>query len=387
MIGYIERKFASKLTMTDKEGLKAIIETLEEEALKKYFLNKLETILPNKEEKIVSNLVPVPAPIKPIVQEEKPYLNMDNDKNHDVLNLLSIDKLESNKYKDNADKNNLDGGGRKLQVYYQGYLDRTPMFFRSNGNSLDLLDFYRGKSVFIVSNGPSFRNVDWNKLKQPGIITYGLNNGAGFFRPNLWTCVDNPIKFLDNIWLDPVIMKIVPNGLFEKYIWDFRKKQVSPMKVKDCPNVVGFRRNEIFNKDTWMTEETINWGNHGKLGGSRSVNIAMLRIAFLLGFKKIYLLGFDFNFDNNDPYFFKEIRKSEKHQNAVFAKKNDYYFTELRPEFEKFGVEIFNCTENSKLTVFPQKKLEDALKENVVELYPNIEGYDFAVCPKYTDRN
>ena len=107
---------------------------------------------------------------------------------------------------------------------------------------VDLIDLYQNKAVFIINNGPSFQGVDQDKLKQPGIITYGLNNGAHSFRPNLWSCVDDPTRFMRSIWSDPTITKIVPRDIFERPIWNTSKDTYSKDLVGDFPNVFGFKK-------------------------------------------------------------------------------------------------------------------------------------------------
>lgn len=67
----------------------------------------------------------------------------------------------------------------------------SPMFFRRNGSPVDLIDLYRGQSVFLICNGPSFSTIDQGQLKQPGILTFGMNNGAHSFRTCFWACVDD----------------------------------------------------------------------------------------------------------------------------------------------------------------------------------------------------
>ena len=79
------------------------------------------------------------------------------------------------------------------------------------------------------------------------------------------------------------MIKFVPMAHFEKRIWDVKADQPSQERVRDFPNVIGYRRNEAFNAGQWLVEDTINWGNHTKRGGGRSVMLVALRIAFSAG--------------------------------------------------------------------------------------------------------
>jgi hypothetical protein len=247
------------------------------------------------------------------------------------------------------------------------FFQPVPFFFTREGSQLNLLGHYRGGSIFIICNGPSFAALDHDKLRLPGIMTYGMNNGAATFRPNFWTCVDDPSRFLKSIWADPSIMKFVPQAHFEKKLFDSidGKWQMTKTKVGECPNVVGYRRNEKFMAERFLFEDTINWGNHKDYGGGRSVMLPVIRICFLLGFRKVYLLGCDFNMSEEYTYHFDEQRaKGAVNCNrSTYNRLKDEYFPQLKPIFDEVGFEVYNCNPNSGLKVFPHVSFDDAVAE------------------------
>lgn len=251
----------------------------------------------------------------------------------------------------------------------------SPMFFRENGASLDMINLFSGQPLFLVLNGHSFAETDRKLLARPGIMTFGVNNGAHGFRPNFWTCVDDPTRFLRSIWADPKIMKFVPLGHFQKPIWDRFADRLSDEKVADFPNVIGYRRNEAFSAEHWLHQNTINWGRHSSLGGGRSVMLVALRIAYLLGFRKVYLTGCDFYMDAQKKYWFEE----ERANNAIKNNQNSYrilsgYFEELLPHFTEAGLQVFNCTPRSRLKVFPTMTLEEAVNASEISVTESTNG-------------
>ncbi|GAA5142424.1 hypothetical protein GCM10023213_28350 [Prosthecobacter algae] len=251
----------------------------------------------------------------------------------------------------------------------------TPMFFRSNGMNADLVDLYAGQTLFLVLNGGSLAGFDWSRLKRQGICTMGVNNGAHAFRPNFWTSVDDPTRFLRSIWADPTITKVIPMSHFEKPIWDVKENRFSDWRVKDFPSVFGYRRNEAFHAEQWLHEDTINWGNHSKRGGGRSVMLAALRIAFLLGFRKVCLLGCDFHMDEKNRYWFAEGRTNHAINNNL----NSYrilrgFFEELQPHFLASGFRVFNCNPRSQLEAFPMADLDEELRLAEVDCSATTEG-------------
>jgi hypothetical protein len=252
----------------------------------------------------------------------------------------------------------------------------VPFFYTREGANLNLIGHYRGGSIFIICNGPSLAsgNYDLSLLKRPGVMTYGMNNGARTIRPNFWTCVDDPKRFLKSIWLDPCITKFVPHAHAEKKIFDNERWEDTNILVGQCPNCVYYHRNEKFMAERFLFEDTINWGNSGDNGGGRSVMLPVLRICFLLGFRTIYLLGADFKMSPNYTYHFDEQRA----KGAVNCNNNTYdrlkseYLPALKPYLEAEGVQVFNCNPESELKVFDYMPYDQAIA-NAIEHMGNVD--------------
>lgn len=241
----------------------------------------------------------------------------------------------------------------------------VPFFFTREGAAVDLIGQYKGASAFLICNGPSFVKLDRKLLDMPGIMTFGINNGPKTFRPNFWTCVDDPVRFLKSIWLDPKITKFIPQSHFEKPIFDNEKWEVMRKVVGDCPNVIGYRRNEKFVASQWLYEDKLNWGNHKDHGGGRSVMLPSLRILHLLGFRKVYLLGCDMKMTEQYTYHFDEQRsKGAVNCNmSTYDRLKSEYLPQLKPYFDAEGFNVFNCNSESELKVFPFISFEEAIKE------------------------
>jgi hypothetical protein len=253
-------------------------------------------------------------------------------------------------------------------------LRSPPYFFRHDGSSVDLVNIYRNQSAFLVLNGKSLNDIDLSLLQVPGIVTMGVNNGAHSFRPDLWSCVDDPSRFMTSIWMDPKVKKFIPHAHFSKPILDGDRNRLSSTLVSSCPNVFGFRRNEKFDHEVFLTEPTINWGNHGSLGGGRSVMLSSIRILHLLGIRTIYLAGCDFYMDSANKYFFEENRDA----NAINNNMNSYrimmgYFEKLAPLFKEAGLSIYNTNPKSKLQAFPYMRYEEAIVGSTRKMLRELE--------------
>jgi len=245
-------------------------------------------------------------------------------------------------------------------------------------SNMDLQDSYKGipgaqeTPVFLILSGPSLNKIDLGAVADSGITTLGVNNSWSVFVPDIWTCVDPPRKFLYSGWADPSIMKLIPERLSRltlrrKIGEKFTDLDLTP---RDCANTFFYPRNSEFDHETFLRESSINWGQSGKtmdsLGfkGGRSVMLAAIKLAYVLGFRRIYLLGCDFQMKAFEPnYAFKQDRT----QSSVKGNNRSYKimqkrFEALKPHFEYNGLTIMNCNPDSDLGVFKYVSVEEAIE-------------------------
>lgn len=251
----------------------------------------------------------------------------------------------------------------------------VPFFFNRYGAPVDLVGQYYGATCFLVSNGPSLLKHDLERLKRPGVMIISLNNGAATLLkhgiiPHFWTCVDQPCRFVKQIWLNPAIQKFIPVASFVKELWDNEawkplKDTMGVATPADCPNVVGYKRNEKFAAHRFMTEASFNWGCHKKWGGCRTVLLPAIRIPYMLGFRKLYLLGVDLNMSPEAKYHFDEGRTdgSIKNNNKTYKRIIEEYGPGIRKEADKLGYKIYNCNPSSALTCFDRADFDEAVDE------------------------
>jgi hypothetical protein len=252
--------------------------------------------------------------------------------------------------------------------FQHNFVQPAPMLFTQDHHPLWLGDIYRGRSAFLIAGGPSFATLDHSLLRQPGILTMGLNNSVKTFRPNLWVSVDPPDRFLRSVWLDPTILKFVPICHAKKFIFNSDSWEFMDMRVGDCPNVVYYKRNEHFKARQFLWEDCVNWGNHKKHGSGRSVMLAALRILFILGIRRVYLLGVDFNMSETNRYHFAQDRSAGaiKGNNFTFRVLNER-LEKLRPYFEKEDFLVLNCNPCSNLKAFDFIPYEEAVRKVLAE--------------------
>lgn len=262
-------------------------------------------------------------------------------------------------------------------------------FTRTDGIPLPLNNVYLGAPCFIILSGPSILDLDLSQLQKRGIFTIGVNNSPSLFRPNAWTSVDPPEKFHDAIWRDPAILKFAHQRSFDDLLRtrlpDGRFARLKHANGRDCrvremPGVVGYNRNANFMPETWLSEPTVNWGNSlrssKKNKHPRTLNtmFAVIKIAYLLGFRAVYLLGCDFHMRAGKAYAFSErdTQGKDNSNNGAYEKMNAM-FTMLKPSFDAAGFHVMNCNPDSAFTVFPICSYTDAIHSATAHLEQSLQ--------------
>jgi len=253
-------------------------------------------------------------------------------------------------------------------------------------------------TAFLVAGGPSARQLDLSKIEQRGIFSLAVNNMAAYYRASAFICADPPSKFHNGIWQDPRVMKFVPTpkmrvnrgGLRKKEDGSFQQLFINGNKVSacHCPNVWGFgRRSWLIPDESFFLDDHAAWGNLDagvkKTGGMKTVCTLLLaiRVLYYLGARRIYLVGVDMYMDPrrdlHDNYAFREVRD----EGAVRSNNNQYkivnqWLCEMQQKgiFSKFGLEIFNCNQNSHLAAFDYAPFDLAV-EDALQFFPK-EPFD-----------
>ncbi len=267
--------------------------------------------------------------------------------------------------------------GKWKSRYIKPYKDEMPLFYNVEGTGLFLKNHFKNTSIFFLGCGPSLLDYDLKSLSQRGLITFGVNGmAAKNYRPNLWTSVDTPFSFHEVIWRDPAIMKFVSGGWSgHKFITE--KRGYSELVVKQCPNIILYDKNDFFEPDKFFTESTISWGCAENvkdilgITGGRSVMLVAFKIMAYLGFKRIYLLGCDFNMEYDSEkkgkgktYAFNQYKNQHAcDTNNTGFKRITKRLKALLPKLKQQKIKIYNCYEKSNLKLFPYKSFDDCKKD------------------------
>lgn len=241
------------------------------------------------------------------------------------------------------------------------FLAQSAFFFNQHHMPLFLEDTYAGRSAFLVAGGPSVYDVK-QSIGGAGRLIFGVNNSPKRVRPNLWACVDYPRRFLRSIWQDPLITKFVPDCYANDLIPSNSRGR--NQLVCESPNTFFYVRGGEYSARDFLLSSSFYWGETAKGSAGRSVLLVALKVLFLIGIRRVFLLGVDFHMDGNRPYCFEQQRTPEmvNRNNETFAILK-VKLEELKPHFESLGYMIYNCNPGSNLTVYPYKSIEDAIHD------------------------
>ncbi len=209
-------------------------------------------------------------------------------------------------------------------------------------------DIHKGKRCFIIANGPSLKDVDFDLLKDEYTIgmnrIYLMKNQCGF-TPSYLACVDvksQLMQFTDeyNEQDGTCFYEWNLRRLFEKKEnFVFIKSKFSPVFSKK-PHVDPF-------------------------GSGQSVTYSCMQLAYFMGFSEVYIIGKDhsYNIANKGGSTNKSTGNESNHFIAGYYKKGqtwgtpdylseEYSYKLAREAFENDGRTIMNATKGSKLDVF-----------------------------------
>lgn len=245
-------------------------------------------------------------------------------------------------------------------------------FHDRQGRTLSGLEQYPDGKAFLIASGPSFSLLDHGPLRQPGILTMGVNNSPATFRPDLWVGVDPPRTFLKSIWLDPKIAKYVRVEHLDHALFDSRHWMPNDLTPGDCPRVTAFTSSDGFHASRFLNEATVAWGDAVPDGHqARSVLLAALKILYCLGIREVFLLGVDFHMEPSRPYHFPEsVTEAYVAANQRAYAKLARQLQSLVPHFAEYGYRVWNCNPDSRLEAFPHLPLTEAIRRSLKNFPP-----------------
>lgn len=222
-----------------------------------------------------------------------------------------------------------------------------------------------GKRCFIIGNGPSLTIEDLELIKNED--TFASNRIYGVFERVKWRptyyCIQD-----HKMILTPDIMKNVETIAKKQF------KIFLPYKVKNhLSQSLQQDKNICYVLDAWYQEgmEEISFSLNCAhfIGGSMTVTYMMIQLAVYMGYKEIYLLGVDHNYQldksnhaTNNSYASFIAETDLRKQWAPHTDLSTLAYIKARKVCEDYHIVIRNATRGGMLEVFERINLEEILK-------------------------
>ena len=227
-------------------------------------------------------------------------------------------------------------------------------------------NYHLGEGCFVIGNGPSLTADDLNTLAEKNIDCFAMNRIYKIFYQTKW----RPKYYVNTDWmLIRDVLEEVNNIPAEQKFFSANYLDYHCFR-KALKNISIF--NLCYSENTSLSTDCSK-----SIKGFGTVTIASIQLAAHMGYRNIYLLGVDHNFDNvidvnGNTVINKDVKNyfCDNYDNDL----QDYVvhnlgrttkeYDAVQEFYSKHGVNIYNATRTTKLEAFPKISFEEAV-ENI----------------------
>jgi len=199
----------------------------------------------------------------------------------------------------------------------------------------------RGKNCIIIGGGSSLDGFDFSKLDDT--FTIAINNSI-FYYPKASSCL-----FIDRVFLKQNNRESI--HFLKKYqgliFSAFRTKYF--LENPRGANICNFSLNDIRPKENY----------YEGLFCSRSSGLVAINLALIMGAKKIYLLGYDYNANEATKHFYNKPGQDLYKNESSYSDKKCESVAKMYNKYSEWSDSIINCNKKSLVDCFPKKSLKE----------------------------
>lgn len=190
----------------------------------------------------------------------------------------------------------------------------------------------RTETIVVIASGPSLTQADCDLAKQH-FITLAVSDAYKLIDANYqYAC--------DQKWWSA---HLPINGKAKKYTQVESPSDIEWAESRGIIPVAGISKAGL----------GLDKIHHNHNSGAQAINLA-----YLLGARRIILLGFDMQWTDNKSHFFGDHPAVLRNVNPTI---HIPHFTQLAAELEREGVEVINCTRETALHQFRRATLEQVI--------------------------
>lgn len=219
-------------------------------------------------------------------------------------------------------------------------------------------DKYTGKRCFIIATGPSLTISDLEMLRNE--YTFGMNSVCLLGDRTDWRPTFFGIQ--DEFVYEKVKDTLLKENVGQVFVSSRMKKMFNlPDDWVEFPIDGAYNSYEMQYEHRYFTK--FSGDAYNIVWGGYTITYSIMQLAVYMGFKKIYLLGCDCNYQKGKPKNF--IEHGNDDPTAVdqgYARMTAAY-AEAKRWCDSHDVKIYNATRGGMLELFPRMRLEDVLDE------------------------
>lgn len=256
---------------------------------------------------------------------------------------------------------------QSIQAHTQTFLLKHFRHTRHGRYMKKIHNSHLGESCFVIGNGPSLSAEDLTALHEAGIATFAVNRVFKIFPQTAW----RPTYYVstDHVLIRDTLADVEALPTKHKFI-PLQNKYYHNIKVKGAHY---FFRNDLRERDQ---KDGFSLDCTDQVNMRGTVTIACTQLAMHMGYRHIYYLGVDHNFDKIitengevvvDPsvknYFIEgyddDVAREVQHNlgNTTRA------YWDVRRFIDKTDVHIYNASRQTKLDAFQRVTFEEAVEQ------------------------
>lgn len=232
-------------------------------------------------------------------------------------------------------------------------------------------DRFLGKSCFIVANGPSLRMSDLDFLFEHNVITFGMNRIYELYDRTKW----RPTFYLSQ---DPRVIRHTVKEVREQVDTSIVFVKVPGEKKYDIPKAINYDL-DYSNTVKNIPPKFYN-GDNCVFADGKSVTYSAIQLAAFMGFSKIYLIGCDCNYSNDnktisvESYPDPRMYDSKKVGDPPDMVYTFWAYESAKKYADEHNFEIINATRGGLLNVYKRENLDDLFRR--IEQHKNEENWE-----------
>jgi hypothetical protein len=246
-----------------------------------------------------------------------------------------------------------------LSLPVRTVLAHCGVFFNRNEKRLwSLKDKHLGEECVLIGMGPSLKPSDLELFKD--YKTFACNKIFLALEDTDWR---PDYYFVSDVLVAENNKEMINTDLLVSSHRVYTKDVARELGGYGDPTVVSWASSISKQREPRMRSNPLS----GILGGGRTVLFEMLQIAYIMGFKKIYIVGLDFSFEvpkltgdecasgeiviseGEVNHFHPDYRKPGETWTVPMMAEQELAFSYAAKVFKKAGIELYNASRETKL--------------------------------------